>query len=351
MTPAINLSLAAVLFLVVVILLRPRSGWFWNWLRGRRATERVRIEDALKHLHDCEYERGAATWDSVAGALEISRDEAANLIARLETLGLLVADQRNLKLTPEGCSYALRVIRIHRLLESYLAERTGVGQAEWHQRADQLEHRLTEAEAEAISAQLGNPSFDPHGDPIPTADGAIPARHGVPLPALKAGATARIVHIEDEPVEVYAQLVAAQLSPGVSIRVLDSQPDRIRIEAELQEHTLAPVVAANLTVEPLDEVVEPVLPDSRLSSLAIGQQATVVDLSPACRGLARRRLLDLSVVPGTLIRAELASTGGDPVAYRIRGAMIALRKAQADLIYVKMQADAALAQQTEGWTT
>ena len=117
MTPAINLAVAAALFVTLVILLRPRGGWLWKWLRGRRATERVRIEDALKHLYDCEYGRVAATPDSLAGALQIGRDEAARLTARLETLGLLVADQRGLKLTAEGCGYALRVIRIHRLWE------------------------------------------------------------------------------------------------------------------------------------------------------------------------------------------------------------------------------------------
>lgn len=93
-----------------------------------------------------------------------------------------------------------------------------------------------------------------------------------------------------------------------------------------------------MTVEPISDVAERILPDSRLSSLGLGQQATVVDISPACRGAERRRLLDLGVVPGTVIRAELVSTSGDPVAYRIRGAMIALRNAQADLIHVKMHA-------------
>lgn len=342
MTPAINLTVAAAICLVLVVLLRPRRGLLWHWARGRRATERVRIEDALKHLYDCEDGRVPATLDSLAGALEIGRDEAARLTTRLEALGLLASEHRQLKLTPEGCSYALRVIRIHRLLESYLAERTGVDESEWHQRADQLEHRVTAAEAEAMAAQLGNPSYDPHGDPIPTAAGVMPGRRGLPLSALKAGAVARIIHVEDEPDEVYAQLVAARLSPGVAIRVLDSKPDRMRIEAEWQEHVLAPVVAANLTVEPLSDVAERVPPDRRLSSLAIGQQATVVDLSSACRGPERRRLLDLGVVPGTVIRTELVSTGGDPIAYRIRGAMIALRNAQADLIYVKVQTDAAV---------
>lgn len=336
MTPATNLAVTAVIAVVLVILLRPRNGLLRKWLRGSRATERVRIEDALKHLYDCEYAHPAATLESLAGSLEVSRDEAARLIARLETLGLVVSDERRLRLTAEGRSYALRVIRIHRLLERYLAERTGVDESEWHQRADQLEHRMTAAEADALSAQLGNPSFDPHGDPIPTARGEMPTPRGVPLPTLQAGAMARIIHVEDEPIQVYAQLVAARLTTGATIRVLESKPDRMRIEADLQEHVLAPVVAANLTVEPISDEAKRVLPDSRLSSLAVGQQATVVDLSPACRGPERRRLLDLGVVPGTVIRAELTSTGGDPVAYRIRGAMIALRKTQADLIHVKL---------------
>jgi DtxR family Mn-dependent transcriptional regulator len=343
MTPASNLAVTAIIAITLAVLLRPRSGLLWKWLRSRRATERVRIEDALKHLYDCEYAQGEATLESLAGALEIGRDQAARLTTRLETLGLLSANDRRLKLTSEGRSYALRVIRIHRLLERYLAERTGVDETEWHKRADQLEHRMTAAEAEALSVQLGNPSFDPHGDPIPTAGGVMPMRRGVPLSALKAGAIARIVHVEDEPDEVYAQLVAARLSAGVTVRVLESKPDRIQIEADLQEHVLAPVVAANLTVEPLSDVAERVLPDSRLSSLAVGQQATVVDLSPSCRGPERRRLLDLGLVPGTVVRAELSSIGGDPVAYRIRGAMIALRKTQADLIHVKRAS-----QETEG---
>ena len=194
---------------------------------------------------------------------------------------------------------------------------------------------MTSEQAEALATELGNPTYDPHGAPIPTADGGMPGRRGVPLSSLNAGATARIIHVEDEPDAVYAQIVAARLHLGVTVRVLDTAPDRMRIEAELQEHVLAPVVAANVTVEPIGEAPEEVSGDSRLSDLPVGQQATVVDISPACLGVERRRLLDLGVVPGTVVQAELESAGGDPVAYCIRGAMIALRREQADLIRVR----------------
>jgi DtxR family Mn-dependent transcriptional regulator len=238
-------------------------------------------------------------------------------------------------LTAEGRSYALRVIRVHRLWERFLADRTGVAESQWHHQADRKEHHLTPEQVEHLSAELGHPVFDPHGDPIPTPEGEMPARQGVPLSALDAGATARVVHVEDEPDTVYAQLVAARLYPGITIRVLEKTRDRLRIEADLQEHILAPVVASNLTVQPIGDALDARAPDRRLSSLCIGQEALVVDISPACRGIERRRLLDLGVVPGTRVRAELESAGGDPTAYRIRGAMIALRKDQADLIYVR----------------
>jgi len=246
-------------------------------------------------------------------------------------------------LTADGRSYALRVIRIHRLWERFLADHTGVSESQWHHEADRKEHELTPEQADVLSAELGHPVFDPHGDPIPTPDGEMPGRRGLPLSALNPGATARIVHVEDEPDAVYAQLVAARLYPGTTVRVLEHTRDRMRIEADLQEHVLAPVVAANLSVEPIGDALDAAAPDNRLSSLAIGQEATVVDISAACRGVERRRLLDLGIVPGTLVRAELESAGGDPIAYRIRGAMIALRKDQADLIYVRSHNESTLA--------
>jgi DtxR family Mn-dependent transcriptional regulator len=313
----------------------PRRGLVWRWSRGRAAAQRILVEDSLKHFHDCEYAQFPVTVSSLAGALEIGRDEASRLAARLGEMGLVTRNGRGFLLTPEGRSYALRVIRIHRLWERYLADRTGYDEAEWHREAELKEHTMTAEQAEALASELGNPTYDPHGAPIPTADGGMPTRRGIPLSSLKAGAMARIIHVEDEPDAVYAQIVAARLHLGVAVRVLESAPDRMRVEAELQEHVLAPVVAANVTVEPIGDTLEEAIADSRLSELPVGQQATVVDISPACLGVERRRLLDLGVVPGTVVQAELESAGGDPVAYRIRGAMIALRREQADLIRVR----------------
>lgn len=341
MHPILNLVVAAAisaLAVLLVLLLRPERGWLWRWLPASQAAQRVRIEDALKHFYECEYSHLPATLSSLAGALEIRRDDAARLSARLESLGQIVSKDDGFQLSDTGRSDALRVIRIHRLWECYLAERTGIEESEWHHQADRKEHLLTADQVARLSASLGNPTYDPHGDPIPTDSGRMPERRGLPLSSLRTGATARIVHVEDEPDAVYAQLIAARLFPGVTLRVLESNTERIRIEAELQEHVLALVVAANLTVEPIGDWMPADAPDRRLSELARGESGTVVGISPACRAIDRRRLLDLGVVPGTVITAEFASMSGDPMAYRIRGALMALRREQAELIHLRSQA-------------
>jgi DtxR family Mn-dependent transcriptional regulator len=94
------------------------------------------------------------------------------------------------------------------------------------------------------------------------------------------------------------------------------------------------VLAANLWVEPLAEPAGEPPRVERLSTLPLGSRATVVGISARCRGPERRRMLDLGIVPGTEVAAEMRSPGGDPTAYRIRGSLIALRREQAELIHI-----------------
>jgi DtxR family Mn-dependent transcriptional regulator len=158
---------------------------------------------------------------------------------------------------------------------------------------------------------------------------------GVPLNTVPSGSAVRIVHVEDEPESVYRLLRNANLQPGMTLQVIESTPERVGLDAGVFQCVLPPVAAANVSVQELDESEARHLARHRLSSLKVGQTAQVVDLSPACRGLERRRLLDLGLVPGTRVKAELQSIGNDPTAYRIRGALIALRRQQADLILIK----------------
>lgn len=333
--PVLALAAALAVTVVAVLLLWPVRGWLWRAVRAARATERVLIEDALKHLFDSEYTGREANLHSLSGALAVPGNRAVELLARLQAQELVSAGEGGYRLTAEGRRYALRIVRIHRLWERYLSDETGLDPAAWHVEAERLEHTTTAEQAEALSASLGHPRFDPHGDPIPTSGGEIAPPLGRPLTELALGELAEITHVEDEPQAIYAQLVAEGLHPGMRVRVNESTPRRIRFEADAEEHVLAPVLAANLWVIPLARDEEMAGPFERLSGIGIGEHARVVGLAPALRGAERRRMLDLGLIPGTEVSAEIRSPGGDPTGYAIRGAVIALRREQADSVQVE----------------
>ncbi len=332
--PVVALTVFAVFVAGLAVLFWPRWGLFVRLGRLISMTDRVRIEDALKHLHNQEYLGKPSSIASLAGTLELSRGRAVKLAAHLEELGLIRSDGVGMPLTENGRSYALRVIRSHRLWERYLADRTSVRAADWHDVAEQREHTLTPDAVAKLDAKMGHPRYDPHGDPIPTADGELPPSSGVALTALVPGQRATVLHVEDEPREVYDRLVAAGLAPLMDIEILEIPPSHIRFVADGNELTLEPVVATNITVEPRTGEDAETSPAETLTRLRPGESAEIVRISPACQGAQRRRLLDLGLVPGTTVRAEFEGALRDPMAYRIRGALIALRKNQAETIYI-----------------
>lgn len=334
--PLFTLFLGSVFLGGALLLFWPEDGLVSRWQRMRRLSQRVLNEDALKHLYVTEIEGRQASLQSLAGTLSISIDEAAQLLEGLEDREFVRVSDGRWRLTPAGREYALHIIRAHRLWERYLADATGYSETEWHEQAERHEHQLSPEDAHSLSAELGHPRYDPHGDPIPTDTGEMVPPDGIPLTALDASQSARIVHIEDEPATIYAQLAAEGLRPGMEIRLLEKSSKRIRFWADGDEHVLAPMLANNLFVVSMPETASgEECETTRLSALSPGERGRVAGISPACRGMERRRLLDLGVIPGTVIEVELRSPGGDPTAYRVRGAVIALRHEQADLIQVE----------------
>ena len=336
MNNPLDALIIVLLFLAILgFLFWPESGAVAKWRRSKKYTKRVLIEDALKHLYDYESKDVTVTLQSIAGHLSISGDDTAELASKLEEMGLISSQSGSIELTPDGRSYALRIIRIHRLWERYLADETSVAESDWHFEAEEKEHNITPTQADILAAKMGNPLVDPHGDPIPSATGELYKIEGIPLSSLPKGEFARIIHIEDEPWAIYSQLIAMGLCTGMRIRMIDSTSERIRFAVEGDECVLAPLFANNVTVSPLHREKETTESFKTLSSLSIGEEGVVVGISKACRGQQRRRLLDFGVVPGTVIKAEMKSLSGDPVAYRIRGANVALRKKHSDQVYIK----------------
>ncbi|MBU4459913.1 MAG: metal-dependent transcriptional regulator [Verrucomicrobia bacterium] len=305
------------------------------------ARDRVLVEDALKLLIEDEQENRAASAFALAKALVLTQEHAEGVLHTLRDGGLLEAGDGPPRLTEAGREYAMQVLRAHRLYEAYLAQRTGLGEAAWHDRAHVVEHRMTPEQVESIADELGHPPYDPHGDPIPTREGALPPRRGRPLSERPAGWTGRIVHVEDEPPEVYRRLALDGFAPDVRLRVEASGAAGLRVRIDGRTVVLPRDAAGQITADTLpagerfDETV------GRLSDLRPGERAEVVGMSPLIRGLSRSRLLDLGVVPGTVLEIDIVSPSGDPVAYRIRGASIALRREQSDRILVRRHAEAA----------
>jgi DtxR family Mn-dependent transcriptional regulator len=316
-----------------LVLFWARFGLASRWRQRRERVDRVLREDALKHIHKARINGRCPTLESVAGTLHVRSGRAAALLAKMEESGLVTFSSGELELTASGREAALPIIRAHRLWESHLAEHTGLAENEWHSQAEDREHHLSPEEAETLSARMSHPTHDPHGDPIPPAGGELAAEKGQPLNALAVDQSGLITHIEDEPESVYARIAAEGLCPGMKVRVLEKGPQTIRFRADGDEHILAPILANNIAVVPLQNEDLDVETEF-LSKLKPGQKAVVRGLSRTCHGAERRRLLDLGFVPGSEVGVEMVSPSGDPTAYRVRGAVIALRQEQSKLIRV-----------------
>jgi DtxR family Mn-dependent transcriptional regulator len=317
-------------------LLWPRRGLL-AWLRQQRPGYWRRLgEDALKHLHTCEWRGQAATLESLAGALHLDEQRLLRLVRQMEQHGWLRAAGDGLRLTPEGERLALAIVRAHRLWERYLVDEARMPLASVHAEAERREHGRSPQDLQALDAALGHPALDPHGDPIPDDAGTLARPDSQPITRWPVGLPARIVHLEDEPAALLAQLVAIGLRPGQVVRVLASDARRLVLSDGEATHTLAPIVAANIFVVGDGAAAAPAAA-LRLSALRPGQTARVLGLDQGLQGFTRRRLLDLGLTPGAPITAELPSLFRDPVAYRVRGALIALRREQADQVLIHPQ--------------
>src|ERR687885_932799 len=147
------------------------------------------VEDYAKAIYALEQRgAGAVSTNALADRLGVTAASASGMVRRLDEMGLVThVPYRGVRLTPEGEALALEVLRHHRLLELYLSESLGVPWDRVHEEAEVLEHVLSEDLEELIAAKLGDPTHDPHGDPIPTRDGRIDEQATQALDSLESG--------------------------------------------------------------------------------------------------------------------------------------------------------------------
>ena len=157
----------------------------------------------------------AASTKGVAARLSVSAASVSNMFARLQEMGLVEYERyRGATLTERGRREALRLVRRHRLIETFLLEHLGYDWQDVHAEAERLEHAVSDAFTDRLAELLGHPDHDPHGDPIPSAEGTLEVDDSFPLSEAVVGSTLRISKVRDEDAAMLDYFGDRNLVPG-----------------------------------------------------------------------------------------------------------------------------------------
>ena len=185
----------------------------------------VAVQDYAKAIYTLEARDGAASTNDLAALLEVRPASVSGMLRKLSALGLVEHERyRGVRLTERGRRVALEVIRHHRLLELFLVESLGMTWDEVHAEAEVLEHALSEELEDLIAAKLGDPTVDPHGDPIPSRELQLPETSAPSLTELDPGEAATFVRISDADPEMLRFLGDRGIGPGVRLELVERQP-------------------------------------------------------------------------------------------------------------------------------
>jgi DtxR family Mn-dependent transcriptional regulator len=197
------------------------------------------VENFLKAVYKLQQDQERVRTSAIAEALGITAPSAHDFINRCTEAGLLdYITRRGVRLTDQGKKIALQVLRKHRLLELYLVRHLGYSWDEVHEEAERLEHHISDKLAARMDEVLGQPDFDPHGDPIPAADGSLPASGLLQLSALSLGQRGQIRRLLDQTPEDLRYLQSKGLILGAEVAVLAHDPyenlTHVQVEAAPQ---------------------------------------------------------------------------------------------------------------------
>lgn len=183
------------------------------------------VQDYAKAIYTLEARSGSASTNELAALLDVRPGSVSGMLRKLSALGLVEHERyRGVRLTERGRRVALEVIRHHRLLELFLVESLGMTWDEVHAEAEVLEHALSEELEELIAAKLGNPTVDPHGDPIPSRELTLADTQAPTLAELEPGERATFVRVSDADPEMLRFLADRGILPGCDLELVERQP-------------------------------------------------------------------------------------------------------------------------------
>jgi len=209
------------------------------------------IGDYLKAIWTIAETASASTKD-ISGHLSVAPASVTNMLGRLQEMGLVRYERyRGASLTGRGLEEALRLVRRHRLIESFLLGHLGYSWEEVHDEAERLEHAVSDEFTERLAELLGHPAHDPHGDPIPAADGTLEPDDSLPLGEAEVGGKVRISKVSDESTPILDYLGGRGLVPGtlLTVREVRALDGVVTVEDEGGEiHALGESLARSVFV-------------------------------------------------------------------------------------------------------
>lgn len=227
----------------------------------QRAPELTRsTEDYLKAIYELEKATGAAQTSAIAEALAVAPPSVSGMVKRLSESGLLDhVPYRGVQLTAAGKQAALRMVRRHRIVETYLTQKLGYDWDSVHEEAERLEHAVSDELVERMAMALGNPRYDPHGAPIPTVAGQIEQPENLPMSEVPVGKIAELRMVSDKNSERLRYIASLGLRPGVSFEMVGRQPFQgpvtIRVAGAMREQVIGHELARTLRCAMLPQEV------------------------------------------------------------------------------------------------
>jgi len=196
--------------------------------RDGSAAMPVAFEDYVKAIYaHTEWQPEPVTPSALAARLGLAASSVTEMVKKLSRVGLVTHRPYGaVTLTGEGTALALRMLRRHRLIETWLVRSFGYSWDEVHDEAEVLEHSLSDRLLESIAEQLGQPQSDPHGDPIPAADGTVRRPDAVPLSDAPVGHAGVIVRISDRDPALLRHLASLSVGVGSAVTVIGPTPLR-----------------------------------------------------------------------------------------------------------------------------
>ncbi len=290
---------------------------------------------------------GPVPLSLLAGALGISPVSTNEMCRKLQDQGLTIyRPYKGVSLTPEGERLAHRILRCHRLWEVFLVEKLGFGYDQAHETACELEHATPDLLADRLDLFLGHPQVNPRGEPIPLADGSIAARPLVSLAALSAGQRGHVVRCDVEEEATLAFLAEHGVRPGAALAVMAATDESLLVQLGNKTISLARALAEAVQVDTEATATQPIsekeqemqaqtsIKQVSLDKLSAGQQGVVVRVGG--KGPAKRRMMDMGLVPGSKVKVVRVAPLGDPIEFEVKGYNLSLRKSEARAITVEV---------------